>query len=64
MYEDDVMYISRKNEYSDLDQKATGIRQVVVENFRDMVADGCHKLIIPGEPTREARWPILQKFLG
>ena len=51
MYEDNIMYVSRQNEYSSLDQKATGFRQVVVENFRAMAGEGCHKLIIPGEPA-------------
>jgi Cof subfamily protein (haloacid dehalogenase superfamily) len=50
IYEDDVMYISRANEYTDYDQRLTGLRQVVVENFRDMVAAGCYKLLIPGDP--------------
>jgi len=49
--EDDVMYVSKKNEYTGSDQGITGIRQVVVTNFRDMVAEGCHKLIIAGEPS-------------
>jgi Cof subfamily protein (haloacid dehalogenase superfamily) len=51
MYKDDTMYISRSNEFSDSDQRATGIRQVVVENFRGMLGEGCHKLIIPGDPA-------------
>jgi Cof subfamily protein (haloacid dehalogenase superfamily) len=50
MYEDDIMYVSRQNEYSGYDQKLTGLRQVVVENFRAMVGEGCYKLIIPGDP--------------
>ena len=50
MYEDDVMYVSRQNEYSNYDQKLTGVRQVVVGNFRTMVGSGCFKLIIPGDP--------------
>ena len=50
IYENDIMYISRENEYSGYDQRLTGLRQVVVENFRAMVQDGCYKLIIPGEP--------------
>jgi Cof subfamily protein (haloacid dehalogenase superfamily) len=50
IYENDVMYISRSNEFADYDQKITGLRQVVVENFRAMVAAGCHKLLIPGDP--------------
>jgi Cof subfamily protein (haloacid dehalogenase superfamily) len=51
IYEDDIMYVSKKNEYTGKDQKLTGIRHVVVENFRAMVAEGCHKLIIAGEPS-------------
>ena len=50
MYADNVMYISRHNEYSDIDQELTGLRQVVVENFCDLAEDGCYQLIIPGEP--------------
>jgi Cof subfamily protein (haloacid dehalogenase superfamily) len=50
MFENDTMYVSRQNEFSSYDQKLTGARQVVVENFRDMVGKGCYKLIIPGDP--------------
>jgi Cof subfamily protein (haloacid dehalogenase superfamily) len=50
LYGNDVMYISRANEYAEYDQRLTGLRQVVVENFRAMVAEGCYKLIIPGDP--------------
>jgi len=50
IYEDDIMYVSRHNEYTVYDQKLTGLRQVVVENFRAMVGGGCHKLLIPGDP--------------
>jgi len=50
MYDDDIMYVSRQNEYSGYDQKITGLRQVVVENFRAMVGAGCYKLIVPGDP--------------
>ena len=51
IYEDDIMYVSRHNEYTGYDQKLTGLRQVVVEHFRAMVANGCHKLLIPGDPA-------------
>jgi Cof subfamily protein (haloacid dehalogenase superfamily) len=50
IYEDDIMYVSRTNEFTEYDQKLTGLRQVVVENFRAMVGGGCHKLLIPGDP--------------
>jgi Cof subfamily protein (haloacid dehalogenase superfamily) len=51
IYEDDIMYVSRDNEYTEYDQKLTGLRQVVVENFQAMVRGGCHKLLIPGDPV-------------
>jgi Cof subfamily protein (haloacid dehalogenase superfamily) len=50
IYDDDIMYISRANEFAEYDQKITGLRQVVVENFRSMVAAGCRKMLIPGDP--------------
>ena len=50
IYEDDVMYVSRHNEYTSYDQKLTGLKQVVVDNFREMICSGCHKLLIPGDP--------------
>jgi Cof subfamily protein (haloacid dehalogenase superfamily) len=50
IYEDDIMYVSRRNEFTEYDQKLTGLRQVVVDNFRAMVGGGCHKLLIPGDP--------------
>ena len=50
IYEDDIMYVSRENEYTSYDQRLTGLRQVVVENFRAMVGRGCYKLLIPGDP--------------
>ncbi|MDR1930485.1 MAG: Cof-type HAD-IIB family hydrolase [Treponema sp.] len=50
LYDDDILYISRTNEFAEYDQKITGLRQVVVENFRSMVASGCHRMLIPGDP--------------
>jgi Cof subfamily protein (haloacid dehalogenase superfamily) len=50
IYDEDVLYISRDNEFSEYDKKITGLRQVVVDNFRSMVASGCHKMLIPGDP--------------
>jgi hydroxymethylpyrimidine pyrophosphatase-like HAD family hydrolase len=44
------MYISRFNEFADYDQKLTGLRQVVVENFRARDAAGVYKLLNPGDP--------------
>jgi len=65
MYEDDIMYVSRQNEYSGYDEKLTGLRQVVVENFRAMVGEGCYKLIIPGDPMLLAPLEsLIRTYLG
>ena len=65
MYDDDIMYVSRQNEYSSYDQKVTGIRQVVVENFRAMVGEGCYKLIVPGDPMLLSQVEsIVRTYLG
>ncbi|MDR2479899.1 MAG: Cof-type HAD-IIB family hydrolase [Treponema sp.] len=65
IYEDDIMYVSRSNEFTEYDQKLTGLRQVVVENFRAMVGGGCHKLLIPGDPMLlEPLESIIRTYLG
>ncbi|GHV96722.1 haloacid dehalogenase [Spirochaetia bacterium] len=65
IYEDDIMYVSRRNEFTEYDQKLTGLRQVVVENFRAMVGGGCHKLLIPGDPMLLSHLEsILRTYLG
>ncbi|MCL2139885.1 MAG: Cof-type HAD-IIB family hydrolase [Treponema sp.] len=65
IYEDDIMYVSRHNEYTGCDQKLTGLRQVVVENFRAMVSSGCHKLLIPGDPMLlPSMEKLLRSFIG
>ncbi|MDR2181300.1 MAG: Cof-type HAD-IIB family hydrolase [Treponema sp.] len=62
---DDIMYISRSNEFAEYDQKVTGIRQVVVENFRSMVAAGCRKMLIPGDPMTLAPLArLLENYAG
>ncbi|MDR2028058.1 MAG: Cof-type HAD-IIB family hydrolase [Treponema sp.] len=65
LYEEDVMYVSRDNEYTRYDQKLTGLRQVVVENFRDMIEEGCYKLLIPGDPMLlQPLESLIRTYLG
>jgi len=65
MYEDNLMYVSRQNEYSGHEQKLTGLRQVVVENFRAMVGESCYKLTIPGDPALLSHVEnLVRTFLG
>jgi len=65
IYIDDIMYVSRQNEFTDYDRQLTGLRQVITKDFRTLISGGCHKLLIPGEP---AFMPPLQNlfsnFLG
>ncbi|MDR1903121.1 MAG: Cof-type HAD-IIB family hydrolase [Treponema sp.] len=65
IYDDDVLYVSKTNEFANYDQKITGLRQIVVENFRDMVSQGCYKLIIPGDPMiLKPLESLLRVYLG
>ena len=65
MYEDDIIYSYHQNEYSDYDDNLSSLRQVTVENFRDMVGGGCYRLVIPGEPSRlVALQSLLNSQLG
>jgi Cof subfamily protein (haloacid dehalogenase superfamily) len=65
IYEDDIIYVSKSNEFAKYDQKLTGLRQVVVENFRAMVAEGCYKLLIPGDPMLLAPLEsLIRTYLG
>jgi Cof subfamily protein (haloacid dehalogenase superfamily) len=50
IHEGDTMYISRANEFTGYGEKLSGLRQAVADNFREMIAAGCHKLLIPGDP--------------
>ena len=65
IYEDGTIYVSRRNEYADIDQKLTGLRQVVVDNFRSFLAAGAQKMVIPGDPALLKPLEVLLKtFIG
>jgi Cof subfamily protein (haloacid dehalogenase superfamily) len=51
IYRDEVLYVSRENEFAMYEKKLTGREQTVTPDFRDMIAKGCHKMIIPGDPV-------------
>ncbi|MFQ3547110.1 MAG: Cof-type HAD-IIB family hydrolase [Termitinemataceae bacterium] len=61
IYDEDTIYVSRRNEYADIDQKLTGLRQVVVENFRGLIATGIQKMVIPGDPMLLQPLEVLMK---
>ena len=65
MYDDDILYVSRQNEFTSLDERQSGMRQVVVENFRAMVGEGCYKLVIPGDHALLSHvQTIIKAFFG
>jgi Cof subfamily protein (haloacid dehalogenase superfamily) len=65
LYENDVMFVSKTNEFTIYDQKLTGLNQVVAEDFRAMIAKGCDKLLIPGDPLiLPPLESILNTYLG
>jgi len=65
IYGDDTIYVSRRNEFADQDEKMTGFRQVVLEDFKGMIAAGTPKLVIPGDPMLlRPLESILKTYLG
>ncbi|MDR0410119.1 MAG: Cof-type HAD-IIB family hydrolase [Spirochaetaceae bacterium] len=65
IYEGDVAYVSRNNEFAVYEKKLTGMEQTVPDNFREMIAAGCHKLVIPGDPMLLRQLEvILRNFVG
>ncbi|MDR0455548.1 MAG: Cof-type HAD-IIB family hydrolase [Treponema sp.] len=65
IYENDIMYVSRQNEFTGYDQKLTGLQQIVVEDFQKMINGGCHKLLVPGDPALlKPLQSLLRNFLG
>ena len=65
IYEKDIMYVSRDNEFTSFDQKLTGLRQVVMKDFKNLLGSGCHKLLIPGDPALLAPLQnLLYAYLG
>jgi len=65
IYDEGTIYVSRRNEYADIDQKLTGQRQVVVDNFRSFLAAGAQKMVIPGDPSLlRPLETLLKTFIG
>ncbi|MDR1362551.1 MAG: Cof-type HAD-IIB family hydrolase [Spirochaetaceae bacterium] len=65
IYEGDVAYVSRKNEFAIYEKKLTGMQQTIPPNFREMIAANCHKLVIPGDPMLLRQLEvILRNFVG
>ncbi len=65
IYEGDIIYVSRRNEFADADVKLTGLHQVVTEDFRAMAQTGPLKLLIPGDPLiLKPLEQILKNYLG
>jgi Cof subfamily protein (haloacid dehalogenase superfamily) len=65
IYEDDIMYVSKTNEFSRYDEKLTGLKQVVADDFHAVVKKGCNKLLVPGDPMLLQPLEILiRTYLG
>ncbi|MDR2796414.1 MAG: Cof-type HAD-IIB family hydrolase [Spirochaetaceae bacterium] len=65
IYEDEVVYVSRENEFAAYEKKLTGMHQAIPDNFREMISGGCHKLVIPGDPMLLKQLEtILLNFIG
>jgi Cof subfamily protein (haloacid dehalogenase superfamily) len=65
VYEDDIMYVSKTNEFTRYDQKLTGLKQIVADDFHAVVKKGCNKLLVPGDPMLLQPLEILiRTYLG
>jgi Cof subfamily protein (haloacid dehalogenase superfamily) len=65
IYEDDIMYVSKSNEFTRYDQKLTGFKQVVADDFHAIVRKGCYKLLIPGDPMLlQPLESLIRTYLG
>jgi Cof subfamily protein (haloacid dehalogenase superfamily) len=65
IYEGDTIYVSRRNEFADMDVKLTNLHQVVAEDFKSMAQSGPLKLLIPGDPMiLKPLEEILKNYLG
>jgi Cof subfamily protein (haloacid dehalogenase superfamily) len=65
IYEDDIMYVSKTNEFTRYDQKLTGLKQVVADDFHAIVKKGCYKLIVPGDPMLlQPLESLIRTYLG
>ena len=51
IYDGKNIIVSRQNEFSDADEKLTGMKQIIPDDFRGfLAARGAHKIVIPADP--------------
>ncbi|MDR2509554.1 MAG: Cof-type HAD-IIB family hydrolase [Spirochaetaceae bacterium] len=51
LYDGKKIIVSRRNEFSDADERLTGLKQIVPESFRSYIIEhGAHKLVVPADP--------------
>jgi Cof subfamily protein (haloacid dehalogenase superfamily) len=65
IHEGDKLYLSRATEYSHYTEGRTGLKQEVISDLADFVAQCRYGLRIPGEPAMlEGLYSLLQTYLG
>ena len=50
IYENDLIYVSKETEFSDQDQRLSGLKPVVPDDYEALIKRGSYKLVIPGDP--------------
>ncbi len=50
VYDASTIYIPFLNEWSNVDAKLSGLKQKVVADYETFLAQGFHKMVVPGEP--------------
>jgi Cof subfamily protein (haloacid dehalogenase superfamily) len=52
IYDGNTVIVSRRNEFTDADEKLTGLTQIVADDFRSvMLEKGVRKMIVPADPS-------------
>ena len=60
VYDASTIYVSKPNNWTDVDIKLSGLNQCIVKDYPDFLAKGWPKMLIPGDP--EQIQYLLRKF--
>ena len=60
VYDASTIYVSKSNNWTDVDIKLSGLNQCIVNDYTDFLAKGWPKMLIPGNPEQVQN--LLKKF--
>jgi len=50
IYENNIIHVSKETEFSDQDQRLSGLVPVIPDDYEELIRRGTFKLVIPGDP--------------